>query len=267
MPEHALVTGAASGIGRAIALTLAARGYRVTATDNRADALAGLDGSGIDRVAPMDVTDATPIRALLDSTGPADILVNSAGVGLFGPVEYCTPDEVQCIFEINYRGPLNTIQAVLPSMRQRNHGLIVNVTSMAGHTPMVLTGIYASLKMALDVVSETLSHELVGTGVRVVILEPGATATGFGERRHVVQQAAGYEGVLDAWNRYVKRRAGQAVAPEEVARALILALDSPEPALRVAGSRDVCEAIELRAQIGAAGWRSHVIEQLGLVSL
>jgi NADP-dependent 3-hydroxy acid dehydrogenase YdfG len=264
MPEHALITGAGSGIGRAIAETLAGRGWRVTATDSRADSLAGLTDAGIGLAAEMDVTDAAAVRAVADQAGPVDLLVNSAGVGLCAPVEYCSADEVTRIFETNYRGPLHTMQAVLPSMRQRGHGTIVNVTSKSGHTPMVLTGVYSSLKLGLDQLSETLSYELAGTGVRVIILEPGSTATGFGTRRHQVDNPAGYEKVLAGWSEYVKRRAGQAFSAQDVADALLAALDSPAPPLRVDGSRDVTDTIALRERLGADGWRAHVLSELGL---
>jgi NAD(P)-dependent dehydrogenase (short-subunit alcohol dehydrogenase family) len=265
MSDHAFVTGAASGIGRAIAQQLVARGYDVTATDNRGDALdAAATGA---RAVQLDVADEAQVAAVLADAPPIELLVNCAGVGLHGPVEYCTEEDVRRIFEVNYCGPLRTMRAVLPSMRQRGSGTIVNVTSVAGRAPMVLTGIYSSMKMALDVVSETLSYELSGTGVRIMVLEPGATRTDFGERRHVVRTADGYEKLFAGWDAFLQRSLGPgsaAATPEDVANVLMNALDDPAPAFRYPGSADVRETIRVRADSDESAWRDRIVQQFGL---
>jgi NAD(P)-dependent dehydrogenase (short-subunit alcohol dehydrogenase family) len=264
MTDHALVTGAASGIGRAIAQRLADRGYDVTAADNRADALR--DATPPRRVG-LDVADAAQVVSTLAGLPPVDLLVNCAGVGLHAPVEYCTDDEVRRIFEINYLGPLRTMRAVLPGMRERGRGTIVNVTSIAGRAPMVLTGIYGSLKSALDVMSEYLSYELTGTGVRVIVLEPGATRTEFADRRHSVHSAPGYESLFAGWERYLQRSLGpgsRAVSPADVADVLVRALDDPTPSLRYQGSAADTETVRARNAADEQAWRRRIVDQFGL---
>jgi NAD(P)-dependent dehydrogenase (short-subunit alcohol dehydrogenase family) len=264
MTDHAFVTGSASGIGRAIAQKLAGMGYDVTAADNRVDALQ--DTTAARRV-QLDVADAAQVAAVLAEVPPVDLLVNCAGVGLHAPIEYCTDDEVRRIFEINYLGPLRTMRAVLPGMRKRGSGTIVNVTSVAGRAPMVLTGIYGSLKSALDVMSEYLSYELTGTGVRVIVLEPGATRTEFADRRHRVQGAPGYDKLFAGWEQYLQRSLGpgsRAVSPDDVADVLVRALEDPSPAFRYQGSPKDTETLHARTQADEATWRRRIVDQFGL---
>jgi NAD(P)-dependent dehydrogenase (short-subunit alcohol dehydrogenase family) len=262
MPAHALVTGAASGIGRAAAVKLTEHGYDVTATDNRPDAFGELP---VARALALDVADREQVMTTVANLPPVDLLVNCAGVGLHGPIEYSTAGEVQRIFEINYCGPLWTMQAVLPSMRAAGRGVIVNVTSVAGRAPTIMTGIYSSLKMALDVISETLSYELTGSGIRIIVIEPGAIQTGFGQRRHVLSDTPGYEDLWQAWDSYVRRSLGDhGSPPETVARAILDALTDPEPRLRYAGSPDASASMAARAAADETEWRTRIAGLYGL---
>jgi NAD(P)-dependent dehydrogenase (short-subunit alcohol dehydrogenase family) len=262
MPAHALVTGAASGIGRATAVKLTEHGYDVTATDNRPDAFGELP---VTRVLGLDVADRGQVMTTVANLPPIDLLVNCAGVGLHGPIEYSTVGEVQRIFEINYCGPLWMMQAVLPSMRAAGRGTIVNVTSVAGRAPAIMTGIYSSLKMALDVISETLSYELSGSGIRVIVIEPGAIQTGFGQRRHVLSDTPGYDGLWQAWDDYVQRSlGGQGNPPETVAHAILNALTDQEPRFRYAGSPDAAATMAARASSDETGWRARIVQMYGL---
>jgi NADP-dependent 3-hydroxy acid dehydrogenase YdfG len=263
MSQHAFVTGAASGMGLAIAAQLDAAGYEVTAVDNRADALESARGR---RRIALDVCDRGQVMDTIAGLPPIDLLVNAAGVGLHGPVEHCSEREIERIFRTNYCGPMWTMQAVLPGMRERNAGTIVNLTSVAGRAPIVLTGVYSSLKMGLDVISEVLSYELAGTNIRVIILEPGATKTTFAERRQVIRDADGYDQLFAAWDSWVAKSMASdaAVSADYVAQVLMDALAKPTSQLRYFGSPAVADAEAKRAALSSEEWRRHVLSQLQL---
>jgi NAD(P)-dependent dehydrogenase (short-subunit alcohol dehydrogenase family) len=182
--EVALVTGASSGIGAATARKLAALGFRVYGTARRIDRLAELAADGV-RVLAMDVTDDESRRACVDAimaeAGRIDILVNNAGYGSYGAVEDVTPAEARAQFDVNVFGAAALIRLVLPQMRARRSGAIINISSMGGriHTPF--GGWYHATKHAVEALSDCLRMELAPFGVNVVIIEPGAIRTEWGD--------------------------------------------------------------------------------------
>ena len=178
-----LITGCSTGIGRATAVELTARGHEVVATARRPESLDGLEVA--ERLA-LDVDDAASVQAAVAAAGTVDVLVNNAGWESAGPVEKADLDEVRAMFETNLLGAARMVQAVLPAMRERGSGTIVNVSSVAGVVAGPLNGFYAASKHALEAMSESLHYEVGHFGVRVVIIEPGAFATAFGDnaRRH-----------------------------------------------------------------------------------
>jgi NAD(P)-dependent dehydrogenase (short-subunit alcohol dehydrogenase family) len=170
MTRSVLVTGASSGIGRAAALGLAARGFTVYA-GTRSE----LDYGGVTPI-ELDVTgDVSHLREL-----ELDAVVNNAGIAVIGPLEYLPLDELRRQLEVNTIGQLAVIQACLPSLR-RTRGRIVNVSSIAGRVAIPLYGPYSASKFALEALSDTLRHELRGA-VRVSLIEPGAVATPIWQR-------------------------------------------------------------------------------------
>ena len=132
-------------------------------------------------VRPLDVTSQESIdRAMAETVaaeGPIDVLVNNAGIGGATPLELTPEDEHRAMFEANYWGPIRMIRAVLPSMRERRTGCIVNVTSIAGRVATPNQIAYSASKHALGAASEALAHEVVSFGVRVAIVEPGVIQT------------------------------------------------------------------------------------------
>ena len=186
--RRALVTGASSGIGRALAQALAAQGVELAISARRKLELEGLadqiERSGKPRpvVLPADLSQRGQAEQLarqaLESLGSIDLLINNAGVGLGGA--QCVvgdADPARELFETNYWSALALMKALVPAMRERGQGALVNVASLASITPFPMTGHYASSKAALALATETLRMELAGTGVRILLVLPGPVET------------------------------------------------------------------------------------------
>jgi short-subunit dehydrogenase len=186
----AIITGASSGIGQAVAAEFAGRGANVVLAarsrdklDRLAADLAPLPGRAL--VVTTDVTESLSVEALVRKTaeefGSVDILINNAGVGLFAPIADGDVQNARYLFEVNFWGALHCIQAVTPYMLDQAGGHIVNVSSVAGHVSPPYMGMYAATKHALAAVSDALRVELGGTGVGVSTIFPGLTDTSFTE--------------------------------------------------------------------------------------
>ncbi|MDM9649078.1 oxidoreductase [Rhizobium sp. S163] len=179
----ALVTGASSGMGKAIAKRLISDGYKVFAAARRVEKMDDLARMGATPLR-MDISNEVEIRAavetILAQTGGVDVLVNNAGFGLYGPVEEIGVDEARYQFEVNVFGPARLTQMLLPAMRKKGAGTIVNITSMGGKIYTLLGAWYHATKHALEGWSDSLRLELAPFGIRVVVVEPGLIETGFG---------------------------------------------------------------------------------------
>ena len=167
-----LITGCSSGYGLQTARHFHAQGWNVVAT-MRAPREDVLPRSDRVRVLALDVTSPQSIAAALAASGPIDVLVNNAGIGLFGAVEATPMATVREVFETNTFGVMAMTQAVLPQFRARKSGVVVNVTSSATLAPMPLVAVYTASKMAIEGFTASLAHELEGFGVRVKLVEPG----------------------------------------------------------------------------------------------
>ncbi len=181
-----LITGASTGIGLATAVTFARAGHDVVATMRNPAAAPELAEIAAKEklhvtIHAMDVDDDASVKntisEILKQRGQIDALVNNAGIGMMGPIEETPLSEFRQVMETNYFGALRCIQAVVPGMRERKRGCIVNVTSVAGRIAMAPQGAYASSKWALEALSEILAQEVKGFNIRVAIVEPGVIAT------------------------------------------------------------------------------------------
>lgn len=176
----ALVTGASSGIGEAIALQLKAAGFTVYAAARRVERMRDLASAGV-RVLAIDVTDDAALRAgmqrIIAESGRIDVLVNNAGYGSYGAVEDVALQEARAQFDVNVFGAVRLIQLALPHMRSQRCGTIVNITSMGGklHTP--LGAWYHGTKFALEAISDCLRMEVQPFGIDVIVIEPGGIKT------------------------------------------------------------------------------------------
>jgi NADP-dependent 3-hydroxy acid dehydrogenase YdfG len=239
-----LVTGASSGIGRAAATEFARRGHQVFAAARRAEALAELAGRtpNVTGIA-LDVTDADSVRRawakILADTGGAgvDVLVNNAGFALAGPIELTADADVQRQFATNVFGVLTMTRTVLPSMRERGAGRIINISSLVGRTTFPGMGIYGATKYAVEAMSDALRQEVAGLGVKVVLIEPSFVATGLGESADA-HAAAGqevpqaYADLVARGERYLAAQLAKGIAPGRVAAAIVAAAEHPNPRAR-----------------------------------
>jgi short-subunit dehydrogenase len=179
-----LVTGASSGIGAATASLLLDRGWRVFAAARRLEPMAALEAQGAE-LFQLDLSNNQSRSALATElqsrVGALDALVNNAGFGEVGPLETMELERARAIFEVNVFGLMGLTQLLVPAMRQRGCGRIVNVSSIAGRWVTPGSGWYGASKFALEALSDALRLELKSFGLQVVIVEPGLIATNFGE--------------------------------------------------------------------------------------
>ncbi|MGH9013150.1 MAG: SDR family NAD(P)-dependent oxidoreductase [Acidimicrobiia bacterium] len=227
-----LITGCSTGFGRAAAVELTKRGHEVIATARRPETLDDLDVAGRLR---LDVDDDASVAAAVAAAGPVDALVNNAGFGMVGPVEKVPLAEARRVLETNVLGTVRMIQAVLPQMRERGSGTIVNVTSLAGRVAPPLGGVYAATKWAVEGLSEALHYEVGHFGVRVRVIEPGVFDTGFqaNEPEHGIAEPP-YDELRRQWDASRDRLIGgpEPPGPEIVAAAIADAVEAEEPRLR-----------------------------------
>ena len=178
--DAVLITGCSSGIGRAAAISLHEAGFRVYATARDVDALTSLAERGL-RTLALDVTDeASMTQAVAATESDADaigVLINNAGYGLYGPVEQQPMAEIRRQFETNVFGLIRLTQLVLPGMRQRRRGRILNVSSMGGRATLPGGAFYHASKYAVEAISDALRMEVAQFGIDVVLIEPGPVDT------------------------------------------------------------------------------------------
>lgn len=207
-----LITGASEGIGAACAAEFAAAGARLSLTARSADGLA-LAGGPSALLTAGDLTDDYTRRRVVAQTlerfGAIDILINNAGVGVYGPSWSASIDDVRHLMELNFFALLGMIQLVTPHMRERRNGMIVNVGSIGGKIPMPWMTVYSASKYGVTALTEGLRMELRGAGVKTLLVCPGYVTTGF--QQHV-RAGQAPEGVVRA------RR--MAISAEECARAI-----------------------------------------------
>jgi NAD(P)-dependent dehydrogenase (short-subunit alcohol dehydrogenase family) len=245
-PGAVLITGCSSGIGEATARRLAARGWTVYATARRPERLTDLAAIGC-RTLALDVTAEASMSAAVATVeaeqGAVGALVNNAGYSQSGAVETVPIESVRRQFETNVFGLMRMCQLVLPGMRGAGSGRIVNLSSMGGRLTLPGGGVYHATKYALEALSDALRFEVRGFGIDVVVIEPGAIKTRFGDTALARIRAlgdedspyAGFRGALAEQIRgiYEGPMAVFAGAPDDVARAIERAITARRPPTRV----------------------------------
>ncbi|HMR22768.1 MAG TPA: oxidoreductase [Micropruina sp.] len=242
MNRVALVTGASSGIGAATARRLARAGLTVYGAARRLDRLAELAADGV-RAVELDVTSDDSMTAAVDhvlsEAGRIDVLVNNAGYGSYGAIEDVPMAEARRQIEVNLFGLARMIQLVVPGMRGRGGGTIVNITSIGGKITTPLGGWYHASKFAVEGLSDALRTELAPFGIDVVVIEPGGIATEWGDIAMESAKAASGDGA------YAERVAAASAAmegpiaqrgsdPDVVARTIERAVTAGRPRTRYA---------------------------------
>jgi NAD(P)-dependent dehydrogenase (short-subunit alcohol dehydrogenase family) len=261
--QSAVVTGTSSGIGMATAVLLAQHGYRVFAGmrntakgDALRDAAAGLPVE----IVQLDVTDAASVeRAFTRVAADAsiDVLVNNAGIGGATPLELTPEAEHRQMFETNYFGALRCIQAVLPAMRERRVGAIVNITSIAGIIATPNQVAYSASKWALECLGEALAHELYRFGVRVVNIEPGVVMTQIFENSQAAtryDKTSPYQSVMRRNGKLFAAGFRDPAQPVDVANAILAAITTPEYRLRWPVGNDALGMAAGRRNVSDEAW-------------
>ena len=263
-----LVTGASSGIGLATAHQLLGRGWRVFAAARRQEAMAPLQSRGA-KVLPLDLADPTSRQQLADAihaeVGSLDALVNNAGFCDVGPVETMGLDRARAMFEVNVFGLVGLTQLLLPAMRKRRRGRIVNVSSIAGHFVTPGAGWYGASKHALEGISDAMRMELHQFGLKVVLVEPGLIRTGF---EAVTSDAMALEGRDITWGSMMRQVASgwaegyrRGSEPVVVARTIETALEASDPLPRYRCGRE-SEAVLAQKLIPTRLWDALIRQRM-----
>ena len=236
------ITGGSSGIGKAVAQAVLARGWRAVLTARRPFEMEELAAEYGDQVmlVRLDVTDRASIeQAVADAEagfGRIDVLVNSAGYGYLAAIEEGEEEGIRAQFETNVFGLLAVTQRVLPGMRARRRGHIVNLSSLGGLVAFPATGFYHATKFAIEGLSESLHLEVAPLGIKVIIVEPGAFRTDWAGRSMVESRTVIADYTNTAGKRRVATRATSGNQPGDPARAaaaIIVAVEAREPPLRL----------------------------------
>lgn len=243
-----LITGCSTGIGRATATHLAAKGHTVYATARKLEAIADLEAAGCKLLA-LDVTSEASMTAAVDhvvaAEGAIGALVNNAGYSQSGALETVTPEDLRRQFETNVFGLVRMCQLALPSMRAQRRGRIVNVSSMGANFTFPGGGVYHATKHAVDSLSDALRFEVAGFGIDVVIVQPGLIRTNFAETAAAQMPSDGASAGDGPYAQFNARLAAATKAiyeegpaaklgggPETVARAIEKAITARRPKIR-----------------------------------
>ncbi len=261
----AVVTGTSTGIGLTTSLHLARNGYRVFAgmrnltKANDLESTASTENLAVD-VIQLDICDPDSVSrafALVQETGPVDVLINNAGIGGAAPLELTPEDEHKQMFETNYFGSVRCIQAVLPSMRERKTGCIVNITSAVGllATPNQIA--YSASKWALECLGEALAHEIFRFGVRVVNIEPGVIMTNIfanSAEQTRYDKTSPYQPIMRRNGKVFMAGFKRAVAPDRVAETILEAITTDDYKLRWPVGSDAEGMMAARHRLATEAW-------------
>jgi NAD(P)-dependent dehydrogenase (short-subunit alcohol dehydrogenase family) len=259
----AVITGATDGLGRATAVMLAEHGFRVFAGGRNAERIAALQQFANERKLPLtamelDVCDdASADRAVTEiekSAGMVDVLVNNAGIAIAAVMEEITLVDLRRQFETNFFGLVRMSQRVLPGMRRKLSGRIINISSIAGKLASPLIGPYSSSKHAVEAVSDAMRLEVYPFGIHVVLIEPGYIPTSMNRNAGELSSAYAkgaehspyksvYQGFLRSWGKTTK---SSRYTPEDCARVILRALEDEPPRARYPVTREAKIGILLR---------------------
>ena len=245
MAQSVLITGSSEGIGRATALYLARRGHRVIATGRSLSRLSGLEEEARAASLPLQVMEldinddgsvAKQVPSIVGEAGGLYVLVNNAGYALWGCLEELEMDEVRAQFETNLFAVLRMSQAVLPHMRQRGRGTIINVGSISGLIGSPAGGAYAATKSALRALSAVMRLEVAQFGIRVALIEPGLIRSNFHANQVVARRALADESPYRSYEERIRKSSARfrqgGGDPMKVARRVAKIISAKRPRAR-----------------------------------
>jgi NAD(P)-dependent dehydrogenase (short-subunit alcohol dehydrogenase family) len=230
------ITGCSTGFGRELATQTLERGFRTVVTARKPVQVEDLAAKGEALVLKLDVTDQAQIDAAIKAAeekfGGIDVLVNNAGIGYFAAIEEGEENEIRRMFEINLLGLGRMIQAVLPGMRRRRKGCVVNISSLAGLRSAPALGFYNATKFAVEGLSGALLQEVEPLGIKVIVVEPSGFRTDWAGRsaNESKKQIPDYAKTAGAWRSEIRADSGkQPGDPVRAAQAIIRAVESSKP--------------------------------------
>lgn len=262
-----LVTGASSGIGYDTASSLARAGHTVYAAARRVSHMEPLRADGVIPVA-LDLTSEESLQACVAAVGPLDVLVNCAGYGSFGAIETVPPEEARRQLEVNVFGLARLCQLVLPGMRSRGSGRIVNIGSIVGRACLYFGGWYHVSKYAIEAFTDSLRIEMEPFGVSVVLIEPGGIRTGWGPvaADHLASSAEGTAYEEPALREAEALRKAYSASflsrPEVVTRAIVRAVTARRPRTRYRPGMGAISMLFWHAVLPTRWWDA-IVRQLG----
>ena len=263
----ALITGASGGIGESTAKHFIERGWKVCATARHPEKFGAWIRSNQVIRATLDVTDRISVQAAIQEclqvTGRIDVLVNNAGIGMAGPLEAMSMEDIERHFQTNFFGAIRLIQAVVPYFRIQNQGIVVNVSSVAGRFGIPFLSPYCASKFALEGLSESLYYELAPFNIRVKLIEPGGIRTNFAQ---VFAHHNDYQPSLGAVEQSMSRASGPdspLPGPARVAEAIFKA--STDGTERLRYPLHTQGAAALHKLLPERLWRSMMAKSLGTV--
>lgn len=265
-----LITGASSGIGKACAKLFQSQGWNIIATMRSPEKEEELIEFENVLIARLDVQDRDSITQAvkkgIERFGQIDLLLNNAGYGAYGVFESASYETIRRQFEVNVFGVLDVIQAVLPYMRSRKSGMIINISSMVGRFGFALGTLYHGSKFALEGISEAMSYELAAIGIQMKLIEPGAVKTNFANSLdfYYNKELKEYQSVLDAVSKYAEEARGRGIAPEEVSKVVYRAATDSKEQFRYPVGEDAVKLFELREKLGDKDFFKIMRERMGI---
>ena len=256
-----LVTGCSTGIGLATATLFSEGDYQVIATarsPESSEELVELGKKDNVLLKTLDVCDQESVDKLFNELNDfdVDILVNNAGVGGSGSVENASMDFAKNLMETNYFGALRMIQKVIPSMRSRRSGAIINVSSQAGRRPFALMSHYCATKYALNGLSESMAHELARFNIRVTLIEPGTVITPiFGKGNSIPEDEENYSILQGRMIRQVTKGLTElGCGPEVIAKCMVDFVTTEDPKLHYLLTSDAVDNVDVYQKYGPETW-------------
>lgn len=260
--KNVLITGCSTGIGYAIAETFARNGYNVYATMRNPQKASALGDLAKKETLPltiltMDVDDDKSVNAavqeVMEKAGQIDVLVNNAGIGTLGSVEELPIEFFESTMQTNFFGAIRCLQAVLPGMRKRNSGLIINITSVAGKIYSPCHSSYSASKAALEALSESLAGEVGRFGIRVAIVEPGVIDTPIITKSDERKVQSVYPGCV-RMGAYLRASASHHIMPSEVADTVLAIAKGKKTTFRNTVGADAAPLLGYRASLSDEDW-------------
>lgn len=268
MKQTVFITGASSGFGRETVKLFHEKGWNVVATMRSPDgSLGDLDGVLVTRLDVIDKASiALAVAAAVERFGGIDVLVNNAGYGTLGALEAAPDTVIREQFEVNFFGLIEVTRAVLPGMRARRSGVIVNVSSVGGRVTFPFCTLYHATKFAVEGLTESLQYELNPMGIRLKIVEPGGYRTNFAGRSMGIYGVGGFAEYTAPYNKFLTQLERWPMSENigEVAGVIFEAATDGSEKLRYLSGHETGALMEARHQLDDVAFKKMMIAQTGI---